>query len=109
EALRELHPAFHPERLPLRERAVSHAHEATNARSRHCRSSMPDVGSVRPGSIRDDAGVAELADAPGLGPGPFGGGGSTPLARTQGAEITWTARGAHSSVHTFRCLAPRTV
>ncbi len=28
------------------------------------------------------AGVAELVDAPGLGPGPFGGGGSTPLART---------------------------
>ena len=28
------------------------------------------------------AGVAELADAPGLGPGPFGGGGSNPLART---------------------------
>ena len=29
------------------------------------------------------AGVAELADAPGLGPGPFGGGGSSPFARTQ--------------------------
>ena len=29
------------------------------------------------------AGVAELADAPGLGPGPFGGGGSSPFARTK--------------------------
>src|SRR5436309_15803785 len=29
------------------------------------------------------AGVAKLADAPGLGPGPFGGGGSSPLARTR--------------------------
>ena len=28
------------------------------------------------------AGVAKLADAPGLGPGPFGDGGSNPLART---------------------------
>ena len=30
-----------------------------------------------------DAGVAKLADAPGLGPGPLGGGGSSPLARTK--------------------------
>ena len=29
-----------------------------------------------------DRGRGEMADAPGLGPGPFGGGGSTPLART---------------------------
>jgi deazaflavin-dependent oxidoreductase (nitroreductase family) len=31
--------------------------------------------------------VAELADAPGLGPGPFGDGGSNPLARTPGRMV----------------------
>jgi deazaflavin-dependent oxidoreductase (nitroreductase family) len=31
--------------------------------------------------------VAELADAPGLGPGPFGDGGSNPLARTKGSPV----------------------
>ena len=33
-------------------------------------------------AVEQRAGVAELVDAPGLGPGPFGGGGSSPLART---------------------------
>jgi hypothetical protein len=35
------------------------------------------------------AGVAKLADAPGLGPGPERGGGSSPLARTAGASSRW--------------------
>ena len=41
--------------------------------------------SSREYALADYAGVAELADAPGLGPGPFGGGGSSPFARTRKA------------------------
>src|SRR5580704_4675728 len=43
-------------------------------------------GLPRLGWITAQAGVAEQADAPGLGPGPFGGGGSNPLARTRDVE-----------------------
>ncbi len=44
------------------------------------------------------AGVAELADAPGLGPGPFGDGGSNPLARTLSCRGTsWPAHTLGSS------------
>jgi putative acetyltransferase len=54
--------------------------------------------------LEGDAGVAELVDARGFGPGPFGGGGSSPLARTHGEPVG--RRGTGGTLHASRFDPP---